>query len=151
MPGKKSVTQRRCLPTDGREPSKILTRFCIAFKAEIGTNCYVLPTLYFLSKNIRTFDVKHRNFVSKKSDVCRFPQGKHRKTAPEWRITPLLHVMQNIRTSHGVVASDGLLKALNAPKILKSVVISLPCRQEHSLAMRRSRSAPVPSLPVSLW
>ena len=105
----------------------------------------------FSGVNIRTFEAKPRNFALKKSDVFRVPKGKRRKTAPEWRITPLLHVMQNIRTSHGVVASDGLLKALNAPKILKSVVISLPCRQEHSSAMRRSRSAPVPSLPVSLW
>ena len=105
----------------------------------------------FSGTNIRTFEAKPRNFALKKSDVFRIPKGKRRKTAPEWRITPLLRVMQNIRTSHGVVASDGLLKALNAPKILKSVVISLPCRQEHSSAMRRSRSAPVPSLPVSLW
>lgn len=112
---------------------------------------YRSKTPDFLSKNIRTFEAKPRNFALKKSDVFRVPKGKRRKTALEWRITPLLHVMQNIRTSHGVVASDGLLKALNAPKILKSVVISLPCRQEHSSAMRRSRSAPVPSLPVSLW
>ena len=121
-----------------------------------GCSINVVPfrkskTSDFFDTNIRTFEAKPRNFALKKSDVFRVPKGKRRKTAPEWRITPLLHVMQNIRTSHGVVASDGLLKALNAPKILKSVVISLPCRQEHSSAMRRSRSAPVPSLPVSLW
>ena len=61
--------------------SALRHRFCSKTNQEKRQNRREMRTFFaktsdFLGINLRTFDAKHRNFASKKSDVFTFPAAK---------------------------------------------------------------------------
>ena len=81
---------------------------------------FFAKTSDFLGINLRTFDAKHRNFPSKKSDVFTFPAGKSRKNAEKRHQMPTKLILQYFGPKEVAVTSDGLLGALSRPSMTET-------------------------------